>query len=85
MTRVAISQLKAHLSEHLRRAEEGESIEVLDRKRAIARIVPIEPASDGLELVPPMRSLASVRKRRVRPAQTTMTSLEALRIDRGSR
>lgn len=84
MTRVAIAQLKAHLSEHLRRAEEGECIEVLDRKRPIARIVPIETEADGLELLRPTRTLASVRKR-VRAARTRMTSLEALRVDRGRR
>jgi prevent-host-death family protein len=41
MTRVAISHLEAHLSEHLRRVEQGADIEVVDRARPIARIVPL--------------------------------------------
>lgn len=43
MTSVGIRELKAHLTEYIRRAERGESITVTDRGRAVARIGP-EPA-----------------------------------------
>jgi prevent-host-death family protein len=45
MTRVPISELKAHLSAHLRAAAGGEPVIVLDRDRPIARIVPFAPRS----------------------------------------
>jgi prevent-host-death family protein len=85
MTRVAISSFKAHLSEHLRRVEAGGEIEVLDRSRPIARVVPIEPAEVGAEILPASRSFASVRGVRPRAVRATMSSLEALRRDRGTR
>jgi prevent-host-death family protein len=41
MKEVRIAELKAKLSEYLRRVQRGETIAVLDRSTAIARIVPI--------------------------------------------
>lgn len=73
MTRVSISELKSHLSEHLRRAEAGEVIDVLDRARPIAKVVPSE------------RSFAAVRSVRLPPLASPMSSLDALRQERGSR
>ena len=40
MTSVGIRELKAHLSDYIRRAEKGESITVTDRGRAVARLGP---------------------------------------------
>lgn len=85
MKRVAISELKSHLSEHLRAAEGGESFEVMDRARPIVRVVPIESDIPALEMIPAARSFASVRGVRLGPTETTMSSLEALRRDRGQR
>lgn len=85
MKRATISQLKSHLSEHLRAAEAGETIEVMDRARPIARVVPIEEEGAVLELIPAERSFASVRQVRLGAAATSMSSLEALRRDRGAR
>lgn len=85
MSQVTISALKSHLSEHLRRAEAGEVIEVLDRARPIAKVVPIGRADEGLETVPPVRSFASVRAIRLPPLGPRVDSLEALRQERGSR
>ncbi len=85
MKRATISQLKSHLSEHLRTAEAGETIEVMDRARPIARVVPIPQEGAGLDLIPAERSFASVRGMRFTPAQATMSSLEALRRERGPR
>ena len=85
MKRVAISELKSHLSEHLRSAEAGQAFEVLDRARPIARVVPVESEAVGLELVPAERSFASVRNVRLPALKLSKSSLEALAEDRGSR
>ena len=85
MKRVAISELKSHLSEHIRAAEGGEVIEVMDRARPVARVVPIEREGAALEMIPATCSFTSVRALRIAPASITMSSLEALRRDRGQR
>jgi prevent-host-death family protein len=43
MKRVKIAELKSQLSKHLRAVELGAEIEVTDRERPIARIVPARP------------------------------------------
>jgi prevent-host-death family protein len=84
MKSVRISDLKSHLSAHVRAVEHGETIEVTDRARPIARVVPVE--REGiLEIVPAARPFASIRKLRVAPARLSMSSLEALLHVRGSR
>lgn len=85
MSQVTISAFKSHLSEHLRRAEGGEVIEVLDRARPIAKVVPIGTGEEGLEVIAPVRSFASVRSIRLPPLELRVSSLEALRQERGSR
>ena len=85
MKRVGISELKSHLSEHLRSAEAGEVIEVMDRARPIARVGPTEQDGSALELVAATRSFASVRRVRLPAAKLAMSSLAALQEDRGSR
>ncbi len=85
MKSIRISELKGHLSENLRAVEGGEVVEVTDRKRPIARIVPIERAPDGLELIPALRPFASVRRVRLPRLKLRTRSLEALRLERGSR
>jgi prevent-host-death family protein len=56
MKQVGIAELKSRLSEFLRAVQNGESIAVLDRNRAVAHLVPIrerpglrirKPASDS--------------------------------------
>jgi prevent-host-death family protein len=85
MKRVAISELKSHLSEHIRAAEGGEVIEIMDRARPVARVVPMERDASSLELIPAASRFASVRDVRLPPAAISMSSLEALRRDRGQR
>lgn len=85
MKRVAISQLKSHLSEHIRAAESGEVIEIMDRARPVARVVPVDRLTSSLELIPATSSFASVRNVRVGRARITMSGIEALRRDRGQR
>lgn len=85
MAVVSISELKSHLSEHLRRAEAGEVIEVCDRARPIARVVPMAEDSSAIEVVPAERSFSAVRTVRLPPVRLKLSSLEALRQERGSR
>ena len=85
MKQVRISEFKSHLSQHLRSAEAGEVIEILDRDRPIARVVAVRAESPALELIAAQRSFASVRSVPRRPVKLPMTSLEALRLERGSR
>lgn len=40
MSRVGIADLKAHLSEHLRRVRGGRTLTILDRQTPVAQIVP---------------------------------------------
>jgi prevent-host-death family protein len=84
MKRVRIAELKRQLSRHLRSVEAGDEIVVTDRDRPIARIVPIRrEAADFLR--PAEVSVASVRRRRVRPARWAISSLELLLEDRRRR
>ena len=75
MDTVKIADLKARLSEHLRAVRRGRTLTVLDRDRAIARIVPYEgearplvvrsprpgaPALARVPLPPPLRSKVDI-------------------------
>ncbi len=60
MKRVGVAELKNNLSRHLRLVEAGESIEVTDHDRPVARLVPIE-AKSSLTLRPPLRPFSEIR------------------------
>lgn len=45
---VRIADLKASLSKHLRAAQRGQSVTVLDRDTPIARIVPVDQPAERL-------------------------------------
>jgi prevent-host-death family protein len=60
MVRVKIAELKNNLSKYLRAAERGETIEVLDRDRPIARIVPVEQRGK-IRIIPAKRPFTEVR------------------------
>jgi prevent-host-death family protein len=82
MTSVGIAELKAHLSEHLRRVRRGRTITVLDRDTPVARIVPYE-AAGPLEI---RRATRKPRDVRVAPPPSQPTdSLALLLADRASR
>jgi prevent-host-death family protein len=84
MKRVRIAELKGQLSRHLRAVERGEELEVTDRDRPIARIVPVRPGAtvqiSEAEVAP-----RRLRARRARPAGWAVTSLSLLLQDRRSR
>lgn len=84
MKQIKIAELKDHLSEHLRAVEGGLEVEVTDRKRPIARLVPISPPSATV-VVPASRPFREVREKRYRPARWAMASGDLLREERGKR
>jgi prevent-host-death family protein len=47
MTRVGVRALKDHLSDYLRRAEEGERIVVTDRGKPLAALTPIDETGEA--------------------------------------
>jgi len=85
MRRVKIAELKGRLSQYLRAVERGAEIEVRDRDRPIARLVPAPCQGGRLRVVPPKRSFASVRDRRPRRAGWKTPSLDLLLEERGRR
>jgi len=82
---VRIAELKDRLSEHLRAAEGGMEVLVMDRDRPIARIVPLPGAARRIRLVPPRRPFSSVRDRRRARAAWPISSTELLLEERGDR
>jgi prevent-host-death family protein len=83
MRQVGVRELRQNASVVLRRVEAGETVEVTDRGRPVARIIPIQPDDDPLE-----RLMAEGRVRRgvgnpfdiepMEPVPGKMTLSEAL-------
>ncbi len=59
MVQVGIAELKAHLSQYLREAKQGDVVEVLDRGVPVARIVPAHLSAEALEIVHPAQGKLS--------------------------
>lgn len=85
MKRVKIAELKDKLSEHLRAVERGGEIEVTDRNRPIARIVPLLNANAKPSLIEPTRDFAEVRDRNYAPAGWRIDSTALLLEERQAR
>jgi len=85
MRQVKISELKDRLSEHLRAVESGAEVVVMDRNRAIARIVPLPPPGRHVRLLRPDRGFPEIRDRRRDPANWPVPSTELLREERRDR
>ena len=84
MKRVKIAELKDHLSRHLREVENGAEVEVTDRNRPIARIVPV--TSQGhVAVVPPKRPFSTLQRKRYSPARWESSSTELLLEERQAR
>ena len=84
MIRVKIAELKNRLSQHLRTVERGTEIEVTDRNRPIARIVPVREAPP-VRLLPPKRPFSEVRNKRIPRARWARAAIELLMEDRRKR
>ncbi len=82
MSKVRIAQLKAHLSEHLRRVRAGRTLTVFDRDTPVAKIVPYD-AEAPLEI---RRATRKPRQLRLpEPPSQRTDSLSVLLEDRASR
>ena len=46
--KVGVADLKAHLSAHLRRVQDGDTLVVTHRQTPVAKIVPIEGEASGI-------------------------------------
>lgn len=85
MKRVKIAELKDHLSEHLRAVEKGASIEVTDRDRPIARIVPVPKEEPKIKLIPPKRPFREIHKLRFESIDLPFDVVDILLEDRRKR
>jgi len=82
MSKVGIADLKAHLSQHLRRVRGGRTITVVDRDTPVAQIVPYDVAA-VLEIRRATRKPGELRLPPPLPKATD--SLSVLLRDRASR
>ena len=82
MSKVGIADLKAHLSQYLRKVRGGRTLTVLDRSTPIARIVPFD-AEAPLDVRRATRKASSLRLPPPCPASTD--SLSVLLQDRAKR
>jgi prevent-host-death family protein len=85
MKRVKIAELKDQLSKHLRAVEAGAEIEVTDRNRPIARLVPVPRQAPEVRIVPARRAFAAVRDKRCRTARWPLSAVDLLLEDRRKR
>jgi prevent-host-death family protein len=60
MSQVRIADLKAHLSEHLRKVRRGRTLTILDRDTPIARLVPYSAPTE-LEMRPATRKPSEMK------------------------
>lgn len=63
MKRVAVADLKTHLSRYLSRVKEGEELLVTSTGKTIARIVPVEPREKSVEELEQLGIIKAARKR----------------------
>lgn len=87
--RIGIRELREDLSRTLRRVQSGEAVEVTDRGRPIARLIPLVPESRALARLIASGKVRPRRGRGVLPppldAPSRMTSEEAIDLVRGDR
>ena len=85
MKRVKIAELKDQLSKYLRAVERGDEVEVTDRDRPIARIVPVKQADEEVVLLGPKRPFSTIRRKRYPPAEWGVSSTDLLLEERQRR
>ena len=86
MERVGVAELKDNLSRYLRAAEGGAEVEVTDRDRPIARIVPIRTTADARVVIRRAKKpFAEIRDRTYPPGGWSKTSLDMLLEERQGR
>jgi prevent-host-death family protein len=81
MEGVKVAELKARLSEYLRRVRRGHSLTILDRDTPIARIVPYAPEASGLVIRRPAEGLGKPSHVRLPPRLRTDVDIVALLME----
>ncbi|MEO6208451.1 MAG: type II toxin-antitoxin system prevent-host-death family antitoxin [Candidatus Limnocylindrales bacterium] len=84
MERVGVAELKDNLSRYLRAAEAGVEVEITDRDRPIARIVPIQSGAP-LTIRRARKPLAEIRDRVYPAGGWSRSSLDVLLEERQDR
>lgn len=84
MKRVGVAELKDQLSRHLRAVEAGAEIEVTDRHRPIAWLIPARPQA-RVTVQAPAKPFRSIRNRTYRPAGWAVSSTDLLLDERQGR
>ena len=84
MKRVGVAELKDQLSSYLRAAEGGAEVEVTDRNRPIARIVPVG-VTNRLTVEPSRKPFAAIRTRTYAPTGWAVSSTRLLLEERQER
>lgn len=85
MKRVKIAELKDQLSRHLRAVERGAEIEITDRNRPIARLVPVPQPAPEVRILAPRRPFAGVRDTACRRVRWPVSAVDLLLEDRRRR
>jgi prevent-host-death family protein len=81
MEGVRVAELKAKLSEYLRRVRRGHPVTVLDRDTPIARIVPYAPEAAGLSIRRPPPGSGKPSQVRLPPRLRTDVDIVALLME----
>lgn len=81
MEGVKVAELKARLSEYLRRVRRGHPVTVLDRDTPIARIVPYAPDAAGLAVRRPLPGLGKPSQVRLPPRLKADVDIVALLME----
>jgi len=84
MKQVGVAELKNNLSRHLRAVEAGETIEVTDHDRPIAKLVPID-SKHQLVIRAPTRPFSEIAHKTYPRVKLPVTSLDLLMEERGKR
>ncbi len=86
METVRIAELKARLSEYLRRVRRGETLTVTDRETPIAQIIPYQTGPASLTVRRPAPDTRSLRAIRLPPSLNIKTDIvQLLAKERGDR
>lgn len=81
MEGVKVGELKARLSEYLRRVRRGHAVTVLDRDTPIARIVPYATEATGLTIRRPIAGAGKPSEVRLPPRLKTDVDIDALLME----
>lgn len=89
MERIGVRELRQHATRYLSRVKAGETVEVTERGRLVALLVPPAPGATGREhliaagqLMPAVRPLRLPRRRPAPPGPDSGAVLDDLREER---